>query len=115
MTKDYGLEINNSVVVKMASVATLEIDGVAGLFSKNGGLVQLLTKSNAERAIYVTKENDSTEISIYISVKDGYDVREVAQNVQESVKSKLQTMTGNAIEKVNVIVADVQFKEENNK
>ena len=107
----YGLEINNDVVAKMASVAVLEIEGVAALVPKTTDIKEVFAKSEEARAIKVNKNNDVTTLDIYISVKDGCDVREVAEKVQTNVKSKLQNMTGSAIAKVNVIVADVVFAE----
>ncbi len=104
----FGLEINNDVVVKMASVAVLEVDGVAGLVAKTTDIKEVLKTGDA-RAIKINKVNDSTSLDIYISVSEDCDVRSVAEQVQKNVKTKLQSMTGSAIAKVNVIVADVVF------
>ncbi len=111
MNKDnsYGLEINNEVVAKMAAVAVLEIDGVAALVPKTTEIKEVFAKSDEARAIKVNKVNDVTTLDIYISVKDGCEVRAVAEKVQTNVKSKLQNMTGSAIDKVNVIISDVAF------
>ncbi len=108
----FGLEINNDVVVKMASVAVLEVEGVAGLYAKTTDIKEVFAKDNAARAIKVNKTNETTTLDIYISVVNGYDVRKVAENVQKNVKSKLQNMTGNAVSKVNVFVSDVAFNTE---
>lgn len=107
-SNSFGLEINNDVVVKMASVAVLEVEGVAGLVAKTTDIKEVLKTGDA-RAIKVNKVNDTTSLDIYISVKSDCDVRSVAEQVQKNVKSKLQNMTGSAIAKVNVIVADVVF------
>ena len=40
----YGLEINDDVVIKMASVAALEIAGVAGLVSKTTDIKEVFSK-----------------------------------------------------------------------
>ena len=112
---NYGLEINNEVVTKMASVAVLEVEGVAGLVTKPVDIKGVFAKSESSRAIRVNKTAESTELDIYISIKHGTDVRAVAEKVQTNVKSKLQNMTGNAIEKVNVYIADVDFNLDDNK
>ena len=112
MNKEYGLEINNDVIIKMASVAVLEVEGVAGLVSKTTDIKEVFSRNNAARAIKIKQLNDVTSLEIYISVEDGCDVRKVAEEVQNNVKTKLQNMTGNVVDKVNVTVADVVFKEE---
>lgn len=119
MGKDnvYGLEINDDVVIKMASIAVSEIDGVAGFVSKTTDIKDIkdiFSANNYSRSVKVTRNNDSIALDIYISVKNGYDVRTVAESVQENVKTKLQSMTGNAISKVNVNIADVVFEKNDN-
>lgn len=108
----YGLEINNEVIIKMASVAVLEIEGVAGLVNKTTDIKEVFSKTGEARAIKVTDEGGVLTLDIYISVINGCDVRKVAEEVQVNVKSKLQNMTGSVIEKVNVIIADVVFNED---
>ncbi len=108
----YGLEINDDVVIKMASVAALEIVGVAGLVSKTTDIKEVFSKNDYSRAIKVNRVNDATSLDIYISVINGHDVRKVAEDVQANVKNKLQSMTGNAVSKVNVFIADVDFSGE---
>lgn len=112
MSKDnvYGLEINDDVVIKMASVAVLEIDGVAGFVSKTTDIKEVFSRNNYSRSIKVNRNNDSIALDIYIAVTNGFDVRKIAEEVQENVKTKLQSMTGNAISKVNVNIADVVFE-----
>ncbi|MBE6534244.1 MAG: Asp23/Gls24 family envelope stress response protein, partial [Ruminococcaceae bacterium] len=95
-----------------AAVATLEVEGVAALAPKTTDIKEVFVKSEEVRAVKVNKSNDVTTLDIYISVNNGCDVRAVAEKVQTNVKSKLQNMTGSAINKVNVIIADVVFAEE---
>lgn len=114
MNKDnaYGLEINDDVVIKMASVAVLEIEGVAGFVSKTTDIREIFSRNDYSRSIKVNRNNGSIALDVYIAVVNGCDVRKVAEDVQINVKNKLQSMTGNAIAKVNVNVSDVVFKPE---
>ena len=112
MSKEYGLQINNDVVIKMASVAVLEIEGVANLVSKTTDIKEVFLKSSPAKAIKIKEHNGLIFLEIYIAVLSGYDVKKVAEEVQNNVKTKLQNMTGNSVDKVNVIVSDVVFTEE---
>ena len=40
------------------------------------------------------------------------ELRDVAEAVQQNVKDKIQAMTGTAVTRVNVVIADVEIKEE---
>lgn len=107
----FGLEINDDVIIKMASVAALEVEGVAGLVSKTTDIKEVFAKNDYSRAIKVNRVNDATSLDIYISVINGSDIRKVAEEVQTNVKTKLQSMTGNALAKINVFIADVSFQD----
>ena len=56
--------------------------------------------------------NGAIEITVYICVDKNAKVREVAEAVQANVKDKIQTMTGTAVTKVNVSIADIYFEDE---
>ncbi len=111
MANNYGLQINNDVVIKMASVAVLEVEGVANLVSKTTEFKDVFVKSSPAKAIRIKEHNNLVFLEVYIAVLSGYDIKKVAEEVQQNVKTKLQNMTGNSIDKVNVIVADVVFAE----
>jgi len=112
MNKEYGLQINNDVIIKMASVAALEVEGVAALVPKTSEFKEVFTRNTTAKAIKIKQINDSVVLEIFISVNEGFDVKKVAEEVQVNVKTKIQNMTGNVIDKVNVTVADVVFSEE---
>ncbi len=104
------LSINTEVLKKMAKIAATEIEGVAGISNKNLDLKGALKTKNPFAGVKVENVNGALEISIYIIVKKDANVKEVAEKVQENVKDKIQTMTGSAVTKVNVTVADIEFE-----
>ena len=53
------------------------------------------------------------EINVYLCVKPGFNVKEVSEKVQSNVKDKIQTMTGNAVTKVNVCIEDIDYVSNN--
>ena len=54
--------------------------------------------------------NGAIEININISVAKGANIKTVAEKVQENIKDKVQTMTGAAVTKVNVTIADITIE-----
>ncbi|MGN0493888.1 MAG: Asp23/Gls24 family envelope stress response protein [Acutalibacteraceae bacterium] len=106
------LSVNTEVLEKMAELAAKEVEGVAGLSKKSIDLKGMVKTKNAFKGVKVENINGAIEISVYICVKQNAKVREVAERVQENIKDKIQTMTGNAVTQVNVNVADIQIIEE---
>lgn len=112
MSNVNGLAINTAVVEKMAGIAATEVEGVKSLAAKTADIKQIISRNTVFKPVRVENKNGTVEIDIYICVKENAQVKQVAENVQVSVKEKLQNMTGNAVTHVNVYVADVAFEEE---
>jgi len=104
------LSINTDVLKKMAKIAACEIDGVVGISSKSIDLKGAIKAKNPFAGVKIESINGSLEIGVYIIVNQGATVKEVSEKVQENVKEKIQTMTGTAVTKVNVTVADIEFE-----
>ena len=110
MDNKTALSINTEVLKKMAKIAATEIEGVASISNKNIDLKGALKSKNPFAGVKVESINGALEIGIYIIVKKDANVKEVAEKVQENVKDKIQTMTGTAVTKVNVTIADIEFE-----
>lgn len=106
------LSVNTEVLEKMAEIAAKEVEGVDGLSKKSIDLKGILKTKNAFKGVKVESINGAIEISVYICVKQNAKAREVAERVQNNIKDKIQTMTGNAVTQVNVIVADIEIEKE---
>ena len=101
------LSINTEVVRKMAEIAALEVEGVKNISKKSIDLKGALKAKTPFRGVLVESINGAIEININISVAKGANIKTVAEKVQENIKDKVQTMTGAAVTKVNVTIADI--------
>lgn len=110
--KNSELSINASVLEQMASIAAKEVEGVHSLADKAVDIGNVVNKGKIFKAAKAFENKGAMEMTVYICVEDGADAREVAENVQKSVKEKIQNMTGKPISRVNVEVADVCISEE---
>ncbi len=107
-----NLSINTDVLKKMAKLAATEIDGVKGISNRNIDLKGAIKSKSPFAGVKVESNNGALEIGIYISICKDANAKEVAEKVQENVKDKIQTMTGTAVTKVNVVVADITLETE---
>lgn len=100
------LRISDDVIITVARLATLEIEGVAGL----AGEVNKFSKVKNNAPIKISTIGDVAGIDIKIKVKGGAKVFQVAQEVQTAVKEKVQTMTGIPVAQVNVTISGAVFE-----
>lgn len=109
--KSFGLAINKEVIAQISTTAALEVEGVSGVSSRPLELRRVLKGNIFSKSFNVSVDNGAIIIDAYISVKDDARVKKVAEEVQKNVKEKVQTMTGNAVAKVNVYVNDIGIEE----
>ncbi len=114
-THDQGsIKISEDVVASIAAVATSETDGVSGLYSSfTNDIVSFLGKKTPSKGVKVTFHSDNTvDVDICYLACFGSNICDVAKNVQENVKSAVESMTNLDIGNINIHVAGVTFNKE---
>lgn len=112
MQNNTQLSINTDVLKKMVKIAACEVEGVVGISNSNIDLKGAIKAKTPFAGVKVESVNGALELGVYIIVEKDAIVKDIAEKVQANVKDKVQTMTGTAVTKVNVIVADIKFPEE---
>lgn len=98
--------ISEEVIATIASTAAKEIPGVAGLAQRSNDIRGIIG-SAATRSVKVVNNDSELIVTVYITVKLGEHIQEVATRVQQAVKSAIQSMTGKPLTRVDVNIAGV--------
>ncbi|ABK62014.1 MULTISPECIES: Asp23/Gls24 family envelope stress response protein [Clostridium] len=108
------VKISDEVVEVIAGLAASEVDGIEGMSTTLvGGITQILSgKKNLSKGIKVNVEENSATIDLYVVVKYGVKIVDVAKKVQESVKKSVELMTGLNLTAINVYVQNVVLPKE---
>ena len=108
-----NVKISVDVVAKLASIAASEIDGVSGMHKTFvGEVTQKFVKKNLSQGVKVDIDDGMANIDLYLVVKYGVKIPELAWNVQESVKSTVEEMTGLNVTSVNIHIEGIEFGDE---
>lgn len=103
----------NDVVATIAGLATIEIDGVAGMSGGfSGGLAELLGRKNLTKGVKVEVGKEECAIDLYIVVKYGTEVPSICKNIQTNVKKAVETMTGLRVIEINIHIQGVHIERE---
>ena len=89
------VHIADDVLAAIASSAVSEAEGAVFITSH-------FRRKKQVRGIVLHVEDGKVNISVDISVKSGVKIRDVACDVQQKIKSSVETMTGYAVSEVNV-------------
>ena len=110
-----NIKISIDVVSTIAGVATINCAGVHSMSgSLAGDIAERLgaKKRSQHKGVKVDMNDTNASIDLYIVVKYGVRIPELAWEIQESVKNNIESMTGIKVDKVNIHIEGVNFDED---
>jgi uncharacterized alkaline shock family protein YloU len=111
-----SIQIAPEVIEVIAGLATIEIQGVAGMSGGfAGGIAELLGRKNLSKGVKVEVGQRQAAVDVSIIIDYGFKIPEVAHEIQRNVKHAIESMTGLDVVEVNVHIHDVHFKADKEK
>lgn len=105
------IEIAPEVIEVIAGLATVEVDGVAGMSGGiSSGIGELLGRKNLSKGVKVEVGQREAAVDVSIIVQYGRKIPEISTEIQRNVKRSIEMMTGLNVVEVNVHIHDVHFK-----
>lgn len=109
------INISEEVIAAIAVGAVREVEGVTGMMTNLGGSVADLmnNKKNAQksvRGVKIDTTGAALALDLYLTVRYGTAVHEVAENAQKAVSAAVEAMTGCPVEAVNIHVGGVTLE-----
>jgi uncharacterized alkaline shock family protein YloU len=102
------IQISEDVVASIATSACLEVEGVGGLMNAN--VSDYVTgKKMTAKGIRVEMDGDAIMVYVFITVRYGCTIGEVAKKAQNAVYQALESTTGYPVSAVNVHVGGISF------
>ena len=112
-----SIQISEDVVASVTGMAVLEVEGVCGLSSTIGtDIAEMLGMKTLSKGVRLSStETGALRIDCDVVSKFGQNIFELAKNVQENVKSSVESVTGLAVGEVNVTVCGIALPKESKK
>lgn len=104
-----SIKYNEDVLKTMVGMALNEVEGVAGFEGKGGG--GILGRRNFSHISKISVDDKKVIIELSIVASYGLDLREKAREVQQKVRSTIESMTDLQIGAINITVAGLEFHE----
>ena len=96
------IHISQDVLASIAAGAAAEVEGISGLMN--------LAKKSGARGVRRTLDDDGAAVDLYVMIRYGYAIPEVAEKIQTAVSNAIESMTGFPVKAVNVHVGGVSFQ-----
>ena len=107
-----NIRIADDVVKTIAAKAATDVEGI---YKLAGGVVdevsKMLGKKRPTNGVKVEVGEVECSIEIYVVVKYGYKIPEVAEAVQKAVLEEVSNLSGLKVVEVNVYVQNVKMEE----
>ena len=106
-----NLVISEDVIGIIAGIAAAEVEGVSGMtLGLVDGINQILgSNKKYSKGVKIELDGNNVVVDLYVIVKYGVRIPDVAFSIQNSVKSQVETMTGLNVQSVNINVQGVTF------
>jgi uncharacterized alkaline shock family protein YloU len=107
------VQIADEVVAIIAGLAATEVDGVTSMVGNiTNEIISRLGMKNLSKGVRVERQEESVAVMLALNIAYGYSIPDVTVNVQNKVKTSIETMTGLHVSAVNIRIADVDMKAE---
>lgn len=97
------IHISEDVLASIAAGAVTEVEGISGLMN-------VAAKKSGVKGVRLAVDEDGAVVDLYVMIRYGYAIPEVAGKIQNAVAAALESMTGFAVKAVNVHVGGVSFQ-----
>lgn len=98
-----SIHISEEVLGAIAAGAAVEVEGISGLMNVTG-------KKTSARGVRIAVDETGATVDLYVMIRYGFAIPEVAEKLQTAVATSLEAMTGFAVKAVNVHVGGVSFQ-----
>ena len=103
--------IAEDVLMKVVGYAALECYGIVAMSGKRAtdGISEWLGRENLSRGVQIRAAGDMLDIDLFIIVEYGISISEVCKTIVETVRYKLESMTGVKVRKIGISVEGIRI------
>lgn len=101
------------VLLTIAHLTTLSVQGVSAMSPRPGGVNRLLRRGHQNNGVHIEIEGDRVDANIYVILDKEAKIREVSKTIQHEVGRAISEMVGMEVGDINVHIEDFDFETEN--
>lgn len=112
-----NLNISEDVIGIIAGLAASEVDGIAGMtLGFVDGINQILGGNKKySKGVKISLDGKKVNIDLFVNVKYGVKIPDIAWAAQNAVKTSVENMTGLEVSAVNINVQGITFEKDEKK
>ena len=109
LDEGYGeVTIADEVIAIIAGLAASEVKGVASMAGNaTRELIEKLGQKSLSKGVRLKVEDKEVTVDMNVNLKYGYNVPDTSTEIQDKVKTAIETMTGLDVATVNIKIVSV--------
>ena len=105
-----NVQIADEVVAVIAGLAATEVEGVNKMYGNiTNEIVSKLGMKKLSKGVKILINQDIVDVDLKLVLDYGVNIAKVSEDVQDRVKSAIETMTGLNVEEINIRIAGIQI------
>jgi uncharacterized alkaline shock family protein YloU len=102
--------LTSDVLLTIARMAALEVEGVNRMAPVKGGVNSLLGRG--PEGVRMVVEDNNVFVDLHLVLDEDVNIREVSRTVQQTVARAVAEMTGLEVGHVNIHIEDIEYHAE---
>jgi uncharacterized alkaline shock family protein YloU len=100
------------VLLSIARLTTLSVEGVSRMSTTPGGVNRLLRRGHQNEGVHIEIDQKTVSADIYVYLEKGVAILEVSRNIQKEVARAISDMVGMEVGHINIHIEDIYFPTE---
>lgn len=100
------------VLLTLARLTTLEVQGVSRMSDVPGGVNRLFQRGVGEGVRIDIRDDEAVYADLYVILQSGVNIRDVSREIQHKVARAISEMVGMQVGRVNVHIEDIDYPTE---
>ena len=97
------------VLLTIARLSALSVEGVSRLANVPGGVDRLFNRGSINEGVRINVEKNTVFVELFVILEKDVNVREVSRNIQAQVTRAISEMVGMDVSRVNIHVEDINY------
>ncbi len=104
-----SVQIADEIVAVIAGLAATEVEGVNKMYGNiTNEIVSKLGMKKLSKGVKISIQDETVSVDLKLVLDYGVNIAKVSEEVQDRVKSAIETMTGLTVSEVNIRIAGIQ-------
>ena len=104
-----SVQIADEIVAVIAGLAATEVEGVNKMYGNiTNEIVSKLGMKKLSKGVKISIQDETVSVDLKLVLDYGVNIAKVSEEVQDRVKSAIETMTGLTVNEVNIRIAGIQ-------